>query len=199
MPQYPRLISTIASSLGVASIAALMALPGLAQMMPQSPSTPAPRMSPAPNAPGPDRPLTDLDRQFMIRAAQSDQTEIQTSQLALQRSRNQDVRAFAQHMIQEHTNSSKQLMQIAQQKGVTLPKDVGPDNRPLLTRLSSLSGAAFDRAYMEGQVQAHAKTQAEYQRYLNQGQDPQLRAFANTVLPIVTGHLQMARTMTARR
>lgn len=199
MPQYPRLISTIASSLGVASVAALMALPGLAQMMPQAPSTPAPRTSPAPNAPGSDRPLTDLDRQFMIRAAQSDQTEIQTSQLALQRSRNQDVRAFAQHMIQEHTNSSKQLMQIAQQKGVTLPKDVGPDNRPLLTRLSSLSGAAFDRAYMEGQVQAHAKTQAEYQRYLNQGQDPQLRAFANTVLPIVTGHLQMARTMTARR
>lgn len=84
-------------------------------------------------------------------------TEIQTSQLAPQRSQNKAVRNFAQQMIAEHANSSKQLAQIAKTKNLTLPKDIGPDNKALLTKLTKITGSNFDRAYMQGQVQGHQK------------------------------------------
>ena len=142
--------------------------------------------------------LSALDKEFMTKAAQSDITEIQTSQLALQKSQDKTVRAFAQDMIQAHTDSSQQLMQIAKAKGFTLPKDVGPDNRPLLTKLKQISGKNFNRAYMQGQVQAHTKTQAEYQKYLKQGQDPDLQAFASKISPVVAEHLQMAQKDVAK-
>lgn len=141
--------------------------------------------------------LNAIDRQFIVKAAQSDMTEIKTSQLALKRSQNAQVRQYAQMMIQQHTQSSNKLKPIAAQKGVTLPKDLGAENQALLNQLTRLSGARFDQAYMSGQAKAHAKTQALYQKELKQGQEPNVRAFANEVLPIVTAHLDMARNMVA--
>ena len=143
--------------------------------------------------------LNAIDRQFMAKAAQSDMTEIQTSQLALKRSQNQQVRQFAQEMIQQHTQSSNKLKPLAAQKGVALPKSLGADNQALLTQLTRLSGTQFDQAYMSGQARAHAKTQSFYQSELQQGQDTDVKSFASQVLPIVTAHLRMAQNMVAGR
>ncbi|MBW4539217.1 MAG: DUF4142 domain-containing protein [Myxacorys chilensis ATA2-1-KO14] len=157
---------------------------------PAKPATPGSRVSPAATR--------DIDTKFAIKAAQSDQTEIQTSQLALQKSTNPNVRQYAERMIRDHTTSSQRLMPVAMKKGITLPKDVGPLNRPLLTELSQLSGADFDRAYIVGQVRGHAGTQAEYQTYLREGRDANLKALANQFLPIVSDHLEMAQNMAAK-
>ncbi|MFH7030772.1 MAG: DUF4142 domain-containing protein [Heteroscytonema crispum UTEX LB 1556] len=201
----------VGSFIGIAGVSAFIGFPGLAQanlssqsvIAQSTPTTnPTPNSTPTPNVtPGSTNvnPAVNLDREFMIKAAQSDMTEIQTSQLALKRSQNKSVRDYARRMIREHKNSSKQLMQIAKQKNVTLPKDIGPENQALITKLSQVSGNNFDQAYMEGQVQAHAKTQAEYQKYLEQGQDQELRAFATKIAPIVADHLQMAQRMVAKR
>lgn len=143
--------------------------------------------------------LNAYDRQFIVKAAQSDMTEIQTSQLALKRSQNQQVRQYAQEMIQQHNQSSNKLKPLAAQKGVTLPKTLGAENQALLTQLTKLSGTQFDKAYMSGQAKAHAKTQATYQNELKQGQDTDVKAFAGQVLPIVAAHLRMAQSMVAGR
>ncbi len=151
------------------------------------------------SSPSSTRSSMAVDRQFIIQAAQSDQTEIRTSQLALQKSRNSQVRQFAQEMIQQHTESSNKLKPLAAQKGVTLPTSLGAENQALLTQLSKLSGTQFDRAYMSGQVKAHSKTRGIYQKELQQGRDSEIKAFANQVLPLVAEHLRMAQNMVAGR
>jgi putative membrane protein len=157
-------------------------------------NTPA-RTSPSNGSSTSDDSQTALNQQFVTNAAQSDLTEIQTSQLAVERSKTPAVREFAQRMIKDHTQSSQQLTQIAQQKGFTLPKSVGEQNEALLTKLSKLQGTEFDRAYMNGQVQAHTKAVNLYQQYLQEGQDPQLKAFASKFEPIIANHLNMAKKM----
>lgn len=144
--------------------------------------------------------VTQQDANFMRIAAQSDMTEIMTSRLALQRSTNSNVRAFAQRMIQHHTMSSNQLKQLAQQKGVTLPQIPNALGEALMRRLAGLRGAQFDQAYMAGQVQAHTATEAEYQRYLqSQGGDPAVKAFASQGVQLVAQHRQTATNMIAQR
>ena len=101
--------------------------------------------------------LSTTDRQFVVKAAQSDMTEIKTSQLALNRSQNSQVRQFAQEMIQQHNESSSKLKPLAARKGVALPKDLGAENQALLVKLTTLSGTRFDQAYMDGQAKAHSK------------------------------------------
>jgi putative membrane protein len=202
--------------LGVAGASVFIGLPALAQantskqsliaQMSSPGANPNPLSSPGANpnpssSPGanPNRSTSRLDTEFITKAAQSDMTEIQTSQLALQKSRNKSVRDYAQMMIDHHTQSSRQLKPIAQSKRVPMPKNLGPENTALLTSLKKVNGSEFDQAYMQGQVQAHTRTQAEYQKYLDQGQDPQLRAFASKIQPVVVQHLEMAQKMVATR
>lgn len=213
---YHKLIKNfVASFLGIAGIGTLMRFPGIAQaklisasshnssqsiLAQNQPTTNSRSENTTPNsrATNSSSSLSSLDNEFMTKAAQSDMTEIQTSKLALQKSQDPTVKSFAQQMIKDHTNSSQQLKQIARSKGFTLPTSIGSDNQALLTKLRNTSGQTFNRAYMQGQIQAHTKTEAEYQKYIKQGQDSDLQAFANKVSPIVSEHLQMAQKDVAR-
>ncbi|MBE9181102.1 DUF4142 domain-containing protein [Oculatella sp. LEGE 06141] len=140
--------------------------------------------------------ITALDREFALMAAQGNQAEIRTSQLALQRATSDDVRAFAQQMIQEHTQANQQLQQIASQRGINLPADPGPLNTAIEQQLAQLSGEEFDRAYMEAQTNAHMRTVALFRTQIGQGQDEGLRAYASQLLPNIEQHYQMASQMT---
>ncbi|HAJ64468.1 MAG TPA: DUF305 domain-containing protein [Cyanobacteria bacterium UBA11369] len=141
--------------------------------------------------------ISAIDRQFIIDAAQGGMAEVRLAQLALQRSRNEQVREFAQRMIEEHTRANQELMRLATQKGVTPPATPGPKYEAAMRQLMQLSGESFDRAYMsEGGLNGHLESAAIYQRQAMLGQDPDLRAFAARILPRVQEHLQMAGTMT---
>ncbi|MGS0626214.1 DUF4142 domain-containing protein, partial [Ralstonia sp. VS2407] len=82
----------------------------------------------------------DTDVLFMEVATMSNLTEIQTSQLALQKSSDAAVRAYAQMMITMHTRAQNELNALAGQKGVRLADKPGADQRLLYNRLSTLSG-----------------------------------------------------------
>ena len=53
--------------------------------------------------------------------------------------------------------------------------------------------AAFDRAYMTGQVQAHQQTLTELQSYQGMVQTPALRAMIEKAIPAVQQHLERAQ------
>jgi len=143
--------------------------------------------------------LSNLDRQFFIQAAQGGMAEVQLGQLALKRAASNSVRQYAQQMINDHTRANKELMQLAAQKKVTLPKTVNQQQQAVMKKLSQLSGRNFDQAYMnEAGIRAHTEQAALYQRQAKQGQDPDVRAFATRTLPIVQKHLQMAQAMTGK-
>jgi len=144
--------------------------------------------------------LSALDRQFVIDAAHGGMAEVQLGQLALERSRNPQVKQFARQMIQEHTRANERLMRLATRKGITPPTTPGPKYEAAMSRLMQLSGEAFDQAYMnEAGVNGHLESAAVYQRQTALGQDPDLKAFAATILPRVQGHLEMASEMTGYR
>ncbi len=144
--------------------------------------------------------LSALDQQFVIDAAHGGMAEVQLGQLALERSRNPEVKQFARQMIQEHTRANERLMRLATQKGITPPTTPGPKYEAAMNRLMQLSGEAFDQAYMnEAGINGHLESAAVYQRQAALGQDPDLKAFAATILPRVQGHLEMASEMTGYR
>ncbi len=143
--------------------------------------------------------VSAVDAKFMVSAAQSDMTEIKTSQLALDKSQNEAVRKYAEEMIAEHTKSSSELKPLADRKSVTLPANLNPKQQALYNKLSGLSGEAFDKAYLQGQTVAHADTAALFKNYLRTGKDAEAKQFARKVMPVVQGHLADARELSAGR
>jgi putative membrane protein len=67
-----------------------------------------------------------------------------------------------------------------------------------MNRLSKLSGAQFDRAYMQDMVKDHEEDVAEFQREANNGSDPDVKAFAGKTLPTLQSHLQSAQDTRAQ-
>ncbi|WP_027481154.1 DUF4142 domain-containing protein [Deinococcus pimensis] len=125
----------------------------------------------------------------------SNLTEILTSQLALQKSQNAAVRAYAQRMITEHTAAQQKLNAIAAAKNVKLTDKPGADQRLQYDKLSTLTGAEFDKMYVMVQVMGHDMTLKLLDTYLTIGKDPQGLAYAREIRPAVAMHLRDAQAI----
>lgn len=145
---------------------------------------PAPPVAVAPAPPA----LAAVDQTFANAAASSDATEIQAAQLAQQKARSPRIKQFATRMITDHTKTTQQLTTILQSKGVTPTATPGD-----LTALQNAKVRQFDRDYMRGQVTAHIAAVKVFQDEIANGQDADLKAFAQATLPMIQQHLRMAR------
>lgn len=151
-------------------------------------SSNSPPMSAAPAAPPS---LATADQTFINAAATSDANEIQQSQLADSKARNPRIKQYAAKMIADHTKTSQQLTTLAQSKGATVTPT--PPDPAIQAKLDADKGAAFDRDYMRDQVNGHMTAVQAFQDEIANGQDPDLKAFAQQGLPIIQQHLTMAR------
>ena len=94
--------------------------------------------------------------------------------------------------------TSEELKNLAQQKGVTLPSDLDPKHRQLRDRLAKLSGAGFDRAYVNEMVRDHQKDVSEFKKEAARAKDPDLKAWADKTLPTLEDHLKQVQQVQAQ-
>ena len=133
---------------------------------------------------------------FVSAAAQSDQFEIQAGRVAAVQAIDPRVRSFAQQMVDEHTRTSRTLEEAAAASGLPPPpKSVGGDQQRMLNALQSLKGAEFTRTYVKQQVMAHTQALVVEQGYAASGADPNLRQVAQSAVPLIQHHLEMARQL----
>ena len=133
------------------------------------------------------------DIEFVLDAANGGMAEVELGRLAAEHARSDEVKKFAQRMVDDHTKAGDELKSIAERKGIKLPAEMDPKDRALMNRLEKLNGAAFDRAYMQAMVSDHVKDVSEFKKEANAGRDPQVKSFASTTLPTLEEHLQHAR------
>jgi putative membrane protein len=139
--------------------------------------------------------LTGSDREFVRKAAEGGLAEVELGQLATQKASSPDVKQFGQRMVTDHTQANDQLKQIALQKGITVPTSLNAKDAATKQRLEGLSGAAFDRAYMQHMVKDHTKDVNEFQNEANNGKDSDVKSFASQTAPKLQEHLSMAQTV----
>jgi putative membrane protein len=133
------------------------------------------------------------DESFVKNEARGGMAEVELGKLAAEKASNANVKAFAQRMVSDHEKANDELKQIATSKNITLP--TGPDakQKKERDRLEKLSGAAFDRAYMNAMLADHKKDVAAFMRESKSGNDPDVKAFAAKTLPTLQEHLTMAQ------
>jgi putative membrane protein len=138
-------------------------------------------------------PIPPAATDFANGAAQSDQYEILAGRVALAQSKNSQVRAYAQHMIEDHTRTSDEVRKASTASGVAPPPPaMSTDQAAMLGALQSLRGADFDKAYIKQQMLAHHQALAVQQSYAESGTDKNLRSVAQSAVPMIQHHLKMA-------
>jgi putative membrane protein len=134
---------------------------------------------------------------YVQTAAMSDLFEIQAAKVAERRSRSTEVRRFARMMVHDHTASTAKIKSAAMASNLALqpPTTLDPEHQDKLAALKSAQRSDFDRLYMEGQVDAHQQALKLQQSYGDTGSDPNLKAVAAELAPIVQQHLSEAQTI----
>lgn len=155
----------------------------------------APDANPAATIPTPSDEAAAPD--FVSKAAASDMFEVESSKIALDRSNNSEVKAFAAMMVEAHTRSTEDLKAAIAGSGLTLtlPTALPSDKASALEDLRSESPADFDKKYMDAQVDGHQGALDLMTRYAQDGDNPSLKAAATTMAPIIQQHLDKARTL----
>ena len=136
-----------------------------------------------------------VDADFAADTAAGSVAEIEMAKLAKEKSTNKAVAAFADQVIADHGAANTQLKQVATKLGWTLPTDMGPQHRQTYANLKKLSGERFEAAYRLAMVSDHSKTVAAFQQQAEYGKTPELKAFAETLLPKLQHHLEMAQAL----
>src|SRR5689334_13843978 len=126
---------------------------------------------------------SSADNTFVTKAAIGGMAEVKLGTLAKEKASNADVKAFGQQMVDDHSKANDELKQLASSKGITLPTDLDAKNQAEYDRLSKLSGAEFDRMYMQHMVSDHKEDVSEFRRESQRGSDPDVKAWAGKTLP----------------
>lgn len=140
--------------------------------------------------------LSMTDRNFLKNAAQSGHYEVEASTEALARSEDQQVRDFAQMMIQEHEQMDKELNELAVAKDFTLPNSASMVQRSKITRLQGLEGLELDQYYAEELgTKAHEEAIELFEQQVEKGNDEEIVGFAQDALVLLRQHLQHAQSL----
>ncbi|MFL6416341.1 MAG: DUF4142 domain-containing protein [Bryobacteraceae bacterium] len=133
------------------------------------------------------------DQDFVTLAAQTDMTEAHLGQLAQSQGASQAVKDLGQMLATDHTSDYTQLGTIATKAGITVPKGLDAKHDKMIAPFEKLKGAAFDRRYAPTMVKGHQEAIAAYKKEASDGQNADIKTYAQQTLPTLEKHLQAAQ------
>lgn len=139
-------------------------------------------------------PATELDtaeKAFIFKAGTDGRVELEAAKFILLRTKNPEVKTFAQMMVKDHTEIENKLIKTAKDVGVGLPALL-PDKKDLeLQKLMESQREELDKKYMIMMVNAHKKAINLFDK-ASTFKNEQLRSFAMDALPRLKHHEKMA-------
>lgn len=138
------------------------------------------------------------DQMFLKEAASATMAEVEMGRLASSLAQNPEVKSFAQLMVREHSAANAELRQLAARKNVQLPAQLSPEHAETTSNLAQLGGAEFDADYLAELVAGHRKDVQAFGRAAQAASDPDVKAYAQKVLPALQQQLELVQSIGAK-
>lgn len=142
--------------------------------------------------------LAKSDQKMLTDLAMANMAEIETAKLALQKTKSDRVKSFAQQMVDDHTKGLDEVRKVAAAHSLTLPTELDAKHKAMATSLEKLSGDKFDRSYMEqAGVKAHKEAHELVTKAESSAKDSELKSLATRLQPTIHQHLNNAEQLNA--
>ena len=147
-------------------------------------------------------PVSDSERTEVMHRHHVNVMEIQMGKLAAKRG-GDAVKKYGTMLVTDHTRADKDVVALAKKKGITLTEHPmegveaakHQEQMELMARLETLSGTAFDDAYLTAMVDGHEGEIARVSAALPSTTDAQVRALLEKTLPSLRKQAAAARTL----
>lgn len=135
---------------------------------------------------------TKVDFAFVNTAIPLGLEAVEFAKLAQTKAADPEVRSLATGILADFTAVNPKLAAASQSIGLSPPDETDARHQILYHQLESLSGATFDRAYVNAQLQDLTQTIQAFQTEADTGSNPALRSVSQQYLPIMQEHLATA-------
>jgi putative membrane protein len=135
------------------------------------------------------------DSGYIREATSANLLEVRLGTLAGQRSSNSAVKQFGQQMVSSHSSMGQQWASLASKNGLPTSATLNSIQQQSADQLSKLSGAEFDRAYMQAMVEDHEQDAGTLQRIGAAAQSAEVRELAASGLATTQEHLRQAQAV----
>jgi len=160
------------------------------------------KASPAATAPmetaNANKPAMGDDMDFMSTADLAGLAEVELGKLAQTKAQNAEVKKFAALMVTDHTKAGDELKALGKKKDFKPATEMDSGHKATMEKLKGLSGADFDKAYVDAMVDDHEDAVDLFKSHGESGKDPELKAFAAKTLPVLQGHWNMIKDIKAK-
>jgi putative membrane protein len=143
-------------------------------------------------------PSTSSDQDFVTKAAQGNSAEVELGKIVAAKTKDPNVKQFAQMMVKDHTTALNELQELAQTKNLNFNDDLPDDAKALQTTFSSDTGKQLDKDYMDNMVEDHQKDVQEFTDQSQKAKDPDVKQWASKTLPTLQKHLEKAQQIDAK-
>jgi putative membrane protein len=139
------------------------------------------------------------DNQIANVALTAHQIDVDRGKLVLKHTRNDQVKQFAEQMVQDHQAGITEATALAGRLGVKpepsdTSKSLEADAKKTAARLKKEKGAKLDKDYIDTEVAYHRAVIDAVKNALVPGaQNADLKRLLETAVPTLEGHLQHAR------
>ncbi|MDZ4823093.1 MAG: DUF4142 domain-containing protein [Flavobacteriales bacterium] len=133
---------------------------------------------------------SEKDAQFLVNAAEINREEISLGKLAQQKGVMNHVKELGKMMETEHGKSLVDLTALAKAKNISLPAAQTENEREAYKKLNDKTGNDFSKAYSNMMVDRHKEAIRLFEKASTDGTDPEIRAWATSMLPALRTHLE---------
>ena len=144
----------------------------------------------------------ELLREFVHELHSVNKLEIQTGQIAVQKAQHEDVKRYAQSLVEEHRALDQKLTEFARKNNIALEK-TGEMNlsdlasrqmkQKLIARLNELDGREFDLFFISTQIGSHQWATSLLEASVKHLENQQAKEMAQNALEQVQDHLKQAK------
>lgn len=129
----------------------------------------------------------EMEKMFIQKAGTAGMGEVKLAKMATTMGSTEAIKGLGTMLMTDHKKANMELMAIAKTKGIEIP---GPDEKEMkmMEEISQMKGMDFDKAFIKAMSTCHKKDIALFEMAQKECKDPELKAFIDKTLPVLTAH-----------
>jgi putative membrane protein len=142
--------------------------------------------------------LNAADVKFVKHESASGSAEVKIAELGVQKAERADVKAFAEALVTNRTQSNTEIQALAEKKGVEVSAVINPKRAEEFQDLEKASKADFDKEFLAAIVSDHKKLVSNFEESAKEAKDADVKMWSEKMLPSIKAHLAQATELAAK-
>ena len=141
--------------------------------------------------------LDAADVNFVKTESAAGKAELKLAELGVQKAERPDVKAFAEQLVSDHTQSHKELSALATEKGVDVSAVIDPKHAEEFQKLEKATKADFDKQFLADMISDHKKCLSKFEEAAKDSKNSDVKMWAEKMVPTLKAHLAKAKKLAA--